>query len=297
LNSGTLAFNRSDSVNDSTMSLVTGGGNFAQNGSGTFTFTKAQSYTGPTFVNAGTLALSGSGAIASSANINIAAAALLDVSATPSGNLTLAGGQTLSGNGAVKGNLIVGSGAVLSPGIGAVGTLAFSNSLTLSAGSTTLMSVGHAPLTNDAAKILGSLTNGGSLVVSNASATPLAAGDSFKLFTAGSYSGAFASVSLPPLAAGLAWSTNTLNSAGQISVISIVPKINTVVTVANNLVLRGNGGQPNGNYYVLASTNLALPLANWTRIATNSYDGSGNFNFTNSMASGGLQKYYVLQLP
>lgn len=296
--SGTLAFNRSDSVSDAGFGLISGGGGFAQNGSGTFTFTQSQPYTGSTWVNAGKLALTGGGAIASSPNIIVASGALFDVSGTTSGNLTLAGGQTLSGNGAIDGNLIVGSSAILSPGkSGAIGTLTFSNALTLAGGGTTLMAVSHAPLTNDVAKIYGALTNGGTLVVSNSSATALAAGDAFKLFSAASYTGAFASVSLPALAPGLAWNTNTLNSAGLAAVISIVPRFSTTTFLATNLVMRGSGGLPNGTYYVLAATNIALPLASWPCIATNTYDAAGNFSFTNGIARGSAQKYYLIQLP
>ena len=297
LNSGTLAFNRSDAVNDSALSLISGGGNFAQSGSGTFTFTKSQPYTGPTLIKAGTLALSGSGAIANSANINLASGALFDVSGTTSGNLSLASGQTLSGHGAVKGNIIVSSGATLAPG-NSIGNLIFSNSLTLNAGGTTIMELSHSPLTNDVARVLGALTNGGVLLVTNSGAFgPLAAGDSFKLFNAGTYSGTFANVALPSLLPGLAWNTNSLNSTGLLSVISIVPKIITVATAGTNVILRGNGGLPNGSYFVLATTNLLIPLANWSRVATNVYDAGGNFNVTNVMTAGTPQRFYLLQLP
>ncbi len=300
--SGTLAFNRSDSVSDAGFGLISGGGGFAQNGTGTFTFTQAQPYTGSTWVNVGKLALTGSGAIANSANIIVANGALFDVSGTTAGNLTLAGGQTLSGNGAVKGNLIVGGGAMLAPGTGVtdgtvLGTLTFSNALTLVNGSTSLMAVSHAPLTNAAVKILGTLTNGGTLLISNISLTALAAGDSFKLFTAASYNSAFTGVSLPALTAGLAWNTNTLNSAGVATVISIVPQFTTITFFSTNLVMRGSGGLPNGSYYILSSTNISVPLASWPRIATNTYDASGNFNFTNAVAHDSLQKYYLIQLP
>jgi len=192
--------------------------------------------------------------------------------------------------------LIVGSGATLSPG-NPLGSLMFSNTLTLATASTTLMAVSHSPLTNDAVKIFGALTNGGSLIISNANSASLTAGDSFKLFNAGSYSGSFASVTLPTLTPGLAWNTNSLNSAGLASVISIVPKFSTTALLGTNLVMRGSGGLPNGNYYVLASTNIALPLAGWPCIATNTYDAAGNFNFTNGIARGSLQKYYLIQLP
>jgi autotransporter-associated beta strand protein len=295
-NAGTLAFNRSDSVSDAYFGLISGVGNFAQNGSGTFTFTRSQPFTGSTFVNAGKLALTGSGAVASSVNIVVANGALFDVSGTTAGNLTLAGGQTLSGNGAVRGNLIVGNGATLSPG-NPLGTLMFSNSLTLAAGSTTLMSVSHSPFTNDIAKVLGGLTNGGTLIVSNAGETALAAGDSFKLFAANSYNGAFTGVNLPILPAGLAWNTNSLNSAGLVSVISIVPTFTAVMAVGTNLVVRGSGGLPNGMYYVLTSTNIALPLSAWNRSLTNFYDSNGNFAFTNAVLPGIPQKFIAIGLP
>ncbi len=295
-NSAILAFHRSDAVSDAGFGLISGAGSFAQNGAGTFAVTQAQPYTGSTFINAGTLALSGNGAIASSASLAVAAGALFDVSGTTAGNLTLASGQTLSGNGAVRGNLVVGDGATLAPG-NPFGVLTFSNALTLAAGGTTLMAVTHSPLTNNSVKVFGALTNGGTLIVSNAGTAAFAAGDAFQLFSAGSYSGAFASVSLPSLAPGLAWNTNSLNPAGLVSVISIVPKFTTVASAGTNLVVRGSGGLPQGNYYVLATTNLAAPLAAWRNIATNQFDAGGNFSLTNALGSNSHQTFYRLQLP
>jgi hypothetical protein len=61
-----------------------------------------------------------------------------------------------------------------------------------------------------------------------------------------------------------------------------------------NLVLSGSNGAPLGNYYVLSSTNLTLPVASWTRVATNQFDASGKFIFTNSI-SAGQQNYFRLQ--
>jgi hypothetical protein len=48
---------------------------------------------------------------------------------------------------------------------------------------------------------------------------------------------------------------------------------------------------------VLGSTNLTLPLVNWTRVATNQFDAVGNFLFTNSFGSNRPQYFYRLQLP
>jgi hypothetical protein len=45
---------------------------------------------------------------------------------------------------------------------------------------------------------------------------------------------------------------------------------------------------------VLATTNVALPVSNWTRIATNSFAG-GNFSFTNAVNL--PQRFYLLQVP
>ena len=50
-------------------------------------------------------------------------------------------------------------------------------------------------------------------------------------------------------------------------------------------VLSGAGGITNGTFMVLASTNILLPLANWTPVLTNTFDGNGNFRYTNSIGS------------
>ena len=156
--------------------------------------------------------------------------------------MTLASGQTLSGIGSVKGNFTVGSGAILSPGLNGIGTLTFSNSLTLASGSTNIFGISKAPLTNDAAKIFGALTNGGTLIVTNIGAAALADGNSFKLFNAASYNGAFASVILPPLPAGLAWNTNSLNTNGTLSVVvATKPFIASADAVRQWLHVDGHG--------------------------------------------------------
>jgi len=64
-----------------------------------------------------------------------------------------------------------------------------------------------------------------------------------------------------------------------------------------NLVFNGTGGQTNGVYYVLTTTNLAAPPTNWTRLLTNPFDGNGNFNFTNPLTTNSPQSFYMLQLP
>lgn len=118
-----------------------------------------------------------------------------------------------------------------------------------------------------------------------------------KKINAASYRGNFANVTLPPLDAGLAWNTSALNTNGTISVIAMNPAFNSVNVLGNGFVLSGTGGVWGVNYYVLSSTNLALPLSNWMRIATNQFNSSGNFNFTNGLNTNSPQSFYLLQSP
>lgn len=64
----------------------------------------------------------------------------------------------------------------------------------------------------------------------------------------------------------------------------------------NELVLSGGGGTTNGAYYVLTSTNLMAPLAQWTPIATNQFDSQGQFSFTNPIATNAAQ-FFILKQP
>jgi hypothetical protein len=71
--------------------------------------------------------------------------------------------------------------------------------------------------------------------------------------------------------------------------------ITSVTQSGTNIVITGTNGLANGVYYVLSSTNVALPLANWTAIATNSFDGSGNFSATLPISASDKQRFYVIK--
>jgi len=90
-NSGTLAFNRSDTATFA--GAISGAGELHQIGSGTTTLTGTNGYTGATRIDAGTLALSGAGSLAASSNV--VADGLFDISATNAGASIV----TLSGSG------------------------------------------------------------------------------------------------------------------------------------------------------------------------------------------------------
>ncbi|RYD69743.1 MAG: hypothetical protein EOP84_27885, partial [Verrucomicrobiaceae bacterium] len=102
-------------------------------GAGTWTLNAANTYTGTTSVQGGTLKLGSGGSISASTRIDLAAGATLDVSAV-TGGFVLSGSQTLSGAGTVAGNVADTTGAVIAPGNAGLGTLAFTKNLALNGG-------------------------------------------------------------------------------------------------------------------------------------------------------------------
>jgi autotransporter-associated beta strand protein len=169
-------------------------------GPGTQTLSGANAYTGATTVSNGTLRVNGS--------LGSGAA------------LTVAGG-TLGGSGSIGRSVTVQSGGTLAPGTTNLGTLTIASALTLNPGGTNLMRLYKSGLTrtNDRVAGLSSVTYGGTLaLVPIAGSAPFTNGDSFALFNAAGYSGAFAALNLPLLAPGLKWATNNLAVNGTIAV-------------------------------------------------------------------------------
>jgi hypothetical protein len=70
-----------------------------------------------------------------------------------------------------------------------------------------------------------------------------------------------------------------------------------IVRSAGNVVVSGTGALASLSYYILASTNPFLSRAAWTRVATNTFDSSGNFIFTNAINPATPQRFYLLQVP
>jgi hypothetical protein len=157
-----------------------------------------------------------------------------------------------------------------------------------------------AVLTNDQIQVApgaGTLLYRGSLVVSNLGPTALAAGDRFPLFSASSYGGGFTNIILPPLASGLDW-TNKLLVDGSIEVVSVpLPGFASIAVSGTNVVMSGTNGAAGGNYSVLTATNVATPLSNWVSIATNQFESSGNFSFTNAIIPNEPERYFQLRTP
>jgi fibronectin-binding autotransporter adhesin len=286
-------------------STLTYNGTIANNGSGvgslvtsgaTLYLAGTNTYTGNTTIG-GNLALIGNGSISSSAQIILAGS--LDASGRTDGTLTLSPGQTLSGAGNVVGNLTNSPGSTVSPMAGADGVITVFGSVTFQG--TNVMNIdkdnGNQDTINSTAKI----TYGGTLVliISNTFA-PLSVGDAFPLYTAASYGGAFVNIIPASPGSGLSWNTNTLTTDGflRVAVGPSFPTTNaniaSVTLSGTNLLVHGtNNNVPNTSfrYAVLTSTNLALPLGNWTPVVTNLFNPDGTFDYTNPLVPSTPQQF------
>ena len=272
----------------------------------------ANTYTGPTVIgsdgNTPEVNLTGNGSISHSSLIFFGGSnptiAHMDVTGRPDQTLTLASGQTLAGVGGVNGSLVVSGGATLSPsgttaalgvnwgGTNAVGAIAASANITLN-GTTVIKLDGSG--TNDMVQAAANMTYSGTLNLVNISSSPLAAGNSFHIFSAAGYSGSFTGITPATPGSGLVWDLAQLSS-GIVSVAS-QPVIGNTRVSGGNLIFSGTGGTTNGTFYVLTSTNVATPLANWTPLSTNAFDSSGNFSVTNTINPGNPRQFYLLKTP
>ncbi|MDW7979246.1 MAG: autotransporter-associated beta strand repeat-containing protein [Verrucomicrobiales bacterium] len=249
--------------------------NVTKAGPGLLILEGTNSYTGTTMINGGTLLVNGT---------------------TGTGAVTVGSGAVLAGTGTISGSTTVASGGTLSPGAAGIGTLTFQAALSLQPGSTTRVEIARIHSTNDTIRVRGALGYDGALVVTNLGGE-LVPGDRFKLFEAGGYTGAFAHYALPPLASNRVWKTTRLAVDGALWVVSTEPPVITELRHAGqNIVLAGVGGTPNWTFYVRASTNVALPVADWVRIATNSFNPDGSFAVTNAIEAGVPQQFYIIEV-
>jgi hypothetical protein len=211
------------------------------------------------------------------------------------GALTIAGG-TLMGNGSTTGTLTVNPAGTVAPGE-SVGKFTASGAVTLQG--TNVMEIDRDGGTNDVLQG-SSIAYGGTLSVSSLNSA-FQTGDSFKLFhaTGSSYTGSFGSIIPSEPGVGLAWDTSSLNVNGTLKVVSVgapQPQINSVVLSGSNLLISGVNGPNSGDYYVLSSTDIGLPVASWQSIATNSFSG-GSFNFSTPVNFGEGKRFYLIQVP
>jgi fibronectin-binding autotransporter adhesin len=262
----TLTFNRTGSY--------TYGGNIASTGAvinaggGVVALGGINSYSGTTTVSAGTLLINGTNG-ASAITVN---------------------GGNLGGNGLINGLITVNGNGTLALGSG---TLSVSNNVSIAGNVSAFLNTSLTP-SSGTAITTGTLGNTGTGTVLVTNLGPaLAAGDTFQLFSQPVSGGNKMFIS----GAGMAWANN-LAVDGSISVLGPLPQpvVNGVSLVGTNLVMSGTNGYTGGRYYVIATTNVALPLSSWKPVLTNSFATGGLFSITNVMLPGTPLQFYTLKL-
>ncbi len=206
--------------------------------------------------------------ISNSASIAVQSGATLNVTAV-AGGYVVPSAQTLSGNGALLGSAQING--ILAPGA-PLGGLTFSGGVTLAGATLISVNKTNGAAANNWAAVNGILTYGGALIVTNTGGT-LAAGDTFPVFSAASYSGGFSSLTLPPLVPGLHWATNQLAANGTLAVAAPAPpQILSVSLSSTNLQLSLQS--ESGVSYVLQKAGALEAPITWTAISTNNGTGS-----------------------
>ena len=271
ISGGAVAFN--SAANQIITSSISGPGNLSQLGSGTTTLSGD---------NSGMFG-----------NLTVSAGALL-VNATSGAAAANATGGALGGNGTITGPVAISPGATLAPGTATIGTLTLNSDLTL--GGNVLVKVNKSlSQSNDFVSVAGVLsnTNNGVVTVNNLGPA-LQPGDKFTLFSQPVSGGSTLDIS----GGGVTWSNNLANDGSIIALSVAVPKpvIRNISISGGNLIVSGTNGTASATCYLLSSTNLTTPLANWTRVSTNTFDASGNFSITNAIG-GSPRNFYILQVP
>ena len=214
---------------------------------------------------------------------------------------TIVTNGTLGGVGTLTGPVVVAPNGNLAPGdAGALagGILYINSGLTLQGKVTFRISNNGGFPNSDQIQGPTTVNYGGTLVITNVTSdgTLLTNGETFPLFTAASHTGNFASIVGSP-GAGLAYQFDP--ATGKLTVVTStarsVPRITNISLSGTTLTISGTNGTANGTYVLLGSTNVALPLSQWTPLLTNSFDGSGNLNLQTNIVNPALpNQFYIL---
>jgi autotransporter-associated beta strand protein len=280
--------------------VISGTGALIQNGAGTLTLSGANTYTGGTLItNASTLALGSGGSINTTPSITIAAGATLDVSAYAS--YSMLSGITLSASGT---GTAVGSTAATIKGAASSGaTVTLAGPLAFTFKPQTFNGDSTHPVLYVSQISQGQLVlDGNAITVNNAGSSPLGAGtySLIQVASGGSISAGVPTVTVTGngLAPGATASISV--NGGSVNLVvsggSSVPGISSVTLSGSSLSFSGTNGPDGGTYYVLASTNAALPLSQWASIATNHFSATGAFSVTNDIGVSPRQ-FFSIQVP
>ena len=282
-------------------SLVKGVGYHPASGSGStgaglLMLNASNSFTGDLSIQTGTVALTNDASVTGAANIVLASGTTLDVSGRTDATLTLASGQTLKGSGTVVGAVVSPSGSTVSPGA-SIGAISVNGNVTLRGNTVMEIALNASVKSGDLLAASGMLDLGGTLTVTY-SGDKLQTGDSFTLFTAGTFANAFTTVNLPVIA-GVVW-TNKTAIDGTIAVLSAPvpaqPTLRGGTTLSNGTFQLNFSGPSGYGYSVRASTDVTLPVSGWPVVATGTF-GASPASFIDLNAPSHQQRFYLISVP
>ena len=186
-------------------------------------------------------------------------------------------GGTLTGTGVLTGPVSVSAGGVISPGPG-FAELLVSNTLAVQSGGSISMDVHAATGASDEIAGMTQLTYGGTLVLNNHAGT-FSATNTFKLFNASNYAGAFSSISPASPGTGLDWDTATLATDGTLRI------INVVVATTTNVVESRFGNSTSGSNNPAFSFSGFSSTISATKSAAPGCSSPGSSRFTETASA------------
>ncbi|MBB5036635.1 autotransporter-associated beta strand repeat-containing protein [Prosthecobacter dejongeii] len=244
-------WNITSGTTSSNSSVVSSGGGIVKTGNGILALNAANTYTGNTTINEGSVRLGASASVDNSPIISVASGATFDVVAV-TGGYSVKSSQLLQGGGSVAGATTIASGGTLAPGtVGGdfLQKLSFSSSLILATGSQTRLQLSNSSGDYDQIAVTGTFTQqtGGQIIVEPGDFVPTA-GQSFNLFdwgTLGSLSSNLGSnyrdgsdddatdLNLPNIAgSGFFWDISQFASSGIITVVVPEPSRSLLLMIA-----------------------------------------------------------------
>jgi hypothetical protein len=139
--------------------------------------------------------------------------------------------------------------------------------------------------------IIGNAALRGALMMTPSNGYIPAPVNSFPIVSYSSFSGGFTSFNLPNLLAGTVWrpiySSNVLNLAVE-PPIALLPSGTNMVVCLN--------GTPGHEAILLTSTNVAMPLFNWTPVVTNVFDATTYLGVTNTINPNTPRQFFIFKL-
>jgi hypothetical protein len=117
-------------------------------------------------------------------------------------------------------------------------------------------------------------------------------GTSFSVVSYGSLSSSFTGFNYPGLPSADVWQPTYGSTALTLQLQADVAFVSSGKSVATRV-----DGLPGRKAILLTSTNIAVPLANWTPLSTNTFDITGYLSLTNNLVPTEPQRFFIFKLP